>query len=191
MSKPTTNTHKASRTWWIYGALGFVIVLAGVFVVPMVINSSDKHNEQTVGSMLDDQPHPFEDQAAAGSSVAAAPKSEISPQIYGQRLAELASILGISADYMNPDNWPEIVLQVDHENRAAMRVMLENILHDAIERGDISYVDRDRVLYAFDLGLIDAPLSAISKFPIDGEPLESPSSDSPQSQASATEGAAS
>lgn len=66
-------------------------------------------------------------------------------------------------------NWPEIVLTIDNENRAAMRMVLEDILNDAVQRGDISYVDRDRVLYTFDLGLIDAPLSAITKHPaIDG-----------------------
>lgn len=168
MPKLKTRMNEASRKWWIWGALGVVTVIAGAVVFQTVFEREEQ-DTRTVGSMLNDHPHPFEDQAAAGQNLETTPTEGSAASIYTSRMAELATILGLSDEQMYHQNWPEIVLTIDNENRAAMRMVLEDILNEAVQRGDISYVDRDRVLYTFDLGLIDAPLSAITKHPgVDG-----------------------
>ena len=163
MPKLKTSMRNSPRRWWIWGMFGVVTVVAGALVFYAVISNDDKQEARTVGSMISDQQHPFEDHAAAAQSFDATPGPESSVTIYTSRLAELATLLGLSNEHLNYENWPEIVLTIDNENRAAMRIVLESILNEAVHRGDISYVDRDRVLYTFDLGLIDAPLSAIAE----------------------------
>ncbi|MDK8499750.1 hypothetical protein [Corynebacterium pseudodiphtheriticum] len=160
--KPKTSTR------WVWGVIGLVTVVAGVFAWQFALHNDEQRSGRTVGAMLTDQPHPFDDDATAGSSFAATPNGEISAEIYTNRLSELASALGLPMELATSSDRPDITITVNNENRAAMRIVLENILNQAVERSEISYVDRDRVLYTFDLGLIDAPTSAIAEHAIGG-----------------------